>query len=145
MQRLMLPLSQQSLLSWSLSRLALYVVTAIASAVIFIIGAWLWTVAAAAHDHARQEYHPDTLKWFKTLSNRLGHLCCDGTDSITPNGWRIGSKGYEVMLYPGGPWLEVPNTALVVQPNLLNEVHVWPVYDAQGNVWFRCFMPGAGG
>lgn len=100
---------------------------------------------AAAHDEQHSQYSPETLQWFKTLTNQAGQLCCNGLDSVTPHGWRLGGQGYEVQLHPGAPWLAVPAQAMVRQPNLLNEVHVWPVFDAMGNVWFRCFMPGAGG
>jgi hypothetical protein len=39
-------------------------------------------------------------------------------------------------------WADVPNNALIKEPNKAGRTKVWPLYGYEG-VTVRCFMPGA--
>ena len=49
---------------------------------------------------------------------------------------------YRVRIY--GPWLVVPDAAVITEPNRFGPAVVWPYNDRYGNTQIRCFMPGAG-
>ena len=77
--------------------------------------------------------------WFNSLRNPLGQVCCHNFDGISLEEaeWRIGSNGYQA--YANGKWIDVPEDALVSEPNRLGRAHLWLRPD--GTV--RCFMPGS--
>jgi hypothetical protein len=121
------------------------------------INAIIWTVVfsalllllliayAYAHDHTR----PDLNNWFAGLHAGSGALCCDGTDidtgkakHVATEDWDVKDEHYRVRL--DGHWIDVPENAVIHQPNLYGETLVWPVYGYGGSVWIRCFLPGAG-
>ena len=39
-------------------------------------------------------------------------------------------------------WVEVPDEAVITEPNKAGRTMVWPVYGPEG-VSIRCFMPGS--
>jgi hypothetical protein len=43
-----------------------------------------------------------------------------------------------------GQWVDVPDAALVTDPNKFGPAVVWPYKDEQGKTQIRCFMPGGG-
>jgi hypothetical protein len=43
-----------------------------------------------------------------------------------------------------GEWINVPNSSVVTEPNRYGPAVVWPYMDTDGNVYIRCFLPGAG-
>ena len=43
-----------------------------------------------------------------------------------------------------GAWIEVPETALIKEPNKYGPAVVWPYRDIDGVTQIRCFLPGAG-
>lgn len=102
----------------------------------------------AARDDGR--YADSPLKpWFDQLASGKG-LCCSFADGvkIAVDEWdslgstKNGGSGYRVRL--DGQWLEVPQAALVTEPNKAGEAYVWPYRDADGKTQIRCFIPGAG-
>lgn len=116
------------------------------------------TAPARAHDHAR----PDLDKWYQSLTSRKGP-CCDGpkTDALhlTEVDWDTQQKDgshYRVRIPKNGPdfqraihgetvdteWVDVPDEALIEEPNLSGGTLVWPMYGYMGNT-VRCFMPGS--
>jgi hypothetical protein len=97
----------------------------------------------------------DMREWFKSLrSGSHGTPCCEEADGehIADVDWdtQEGSTGethYRVFLL--GAWREVPDAAVVTEPNRYGPAVVWPVYarGASGQKEFsfiRCFLPGAG-
>ena len=76
-------------------------------------------------------------RWFQSLENSKGEICCSVADCRRPYAWRqtIGG-GYQVQEGNGAPWLDVP------PENMLNRTN--PFGDAiacivGGRV--RCFVP----
>ena len=87
----------------------------------------------------------DLKPWFDQLASQKG-LCCSFADGITVKGvdWDTGgpNNGYRVRL--DGQWVNVPESALIKEPNRFGDAVVWPYRDADGTTQIRCFMPGAG-
>lgn len=109
-----------------------------------------------AHDHNR----PDLAQWFMGLKSKIS-ACCDGSEAVhlSDVDWETQDKptshykvripidfeqyeksltGQEVPTV----WVDVPDEALVNEPNKDGQTLVWPMY-LQWNVpRVRCFMPG---
>ena len=71
--------------------------------------------------------------------------CCSFADglSISDVDWDTKDGHYRVLLH--GEWINVPNSAVVTEPNRYGPAVVWPYMDTDGNIYIRCFLPGAGG
>ncbi len=98
--------------------------------------------AAFARDDGR--YANDPLKsWFDQLASGRG-LCCSFADgvSIQDVDWDTQDGHYRVRL--NGAWIDVPDSAVVSEPNRFGPAVVWPYLDSDGNTQIRCFLPGAG-
>lgn len=94
-------------------------------------------VRASAHDHN----HPELNAWFMGLHSGKG-ACCDGSDamSIDDPDWQNDSGHYRVRLE--GEWVDVPDDAVITEPNKVGHALVWP-YRRDGKLnQIRCFMPG---
>jgi hypothetical protein len=117
------------------------------SAVVF-----LEITTAYPHDLMR----PDLNAWFKSLKNKVGQPCCDTGDGQHAEAeWDMAKGGYKALLkHPHRPnepgqWFDVPDSAVIDQPNLSGVAMVWwhPLYNFRGEmipVW-RCFIPGPAG
>src|SRR5262245_46085129 len=97
----------------------------------------------------------DLREWFKSLrSGSHGTPCCEEADGehVADVDWdtRQGSTGEtHYWVYLLGAWREVPDAAVITEPNRYGSAVVWPVYarGASGQKEFgfiRCFLPGAG-
>jgi hypothetical protein len=105
---------------------------------IFIIAALLAT-PAFAHDDGR--YSGSPLKgWFDGLHSGKGPCCsyADGEVVADPD-WTFEQGHYRVLL--DGAWIEVPDDAVITEPNRAGRTMVWP-YRGPSGVEIRCFMPG---
>ena len=92
----------------------------------------------SAHDHNR----PELNSWFEHLRSGKGP-CCDGADalSIDDPDWENDSGHYRVRLE--GQWVDVPDEALIAEPNRDGRALVWP-WRKDGKLdQIRCFMPGS--
>jgi hypothetical protein len=92
---------------------------------------------ALAHDPSR----PELNGWFNKLASGRG-LCCSLTDGVTvadPD-WESRDGRYRVRLY--GEWIDVPDDALITEPNRAGRTMVWPML-FNGEISVRCFMPGS--
>jgi hypothetical protein len=113
--------------------------------------------SASAHDPSGQwAYLSNDLKeWFKSLhTGNRGTPCCEEADGqhVADVDWDTqkddaGEIHYRVFLL--GSWREVPNEAVITEPNRFGPAVVWPVYarGVSGQKEFsfiRCFLPGAG-
>jgi hypothetical protein len=101
-------------------------------------------IPAGARDDGR--YAGSPLKsWFDQLASGKG-LCCSFADGVTIEDvdWDTdGAKGgYRVRL--SGEWIDVPEAALIKEPNKFGPAVVWPYRDVDGITQIRCFLPGAG-
>ena len=89
-------------------------------------------------------YNNDPLKyWFDNLTSSNGK-CCSFADgfSVDEVEWDTDDGHYRVRLH--GQWVNVPNSSVVTEPNRYGPAVVWPHMDRDGNVYIRCFLPGAG-
>jgi hypothetical protein len=87
-------------------------------------------------------------EWFERLASGKG-LCCSFADGyvVADVDWDSKDGHYRVRV-PEKPnsnnllWVDVPNEALITEPNQTGRTMVWPLYGYQG-VSIRCFMPGS--
>jgi hypothetical protein len=94
---------------------------------------------ALAHDPSR----PDLNNWFNNLSSGRG-LCCSFADgfAVADPDWETKNGHYRVRLE--NKWIDVPDDALITEPNRAGRTIVWPLrFD--GQIVIRCFMPGSMG
>ena len=101
-----------------------------------------------AHDHNR----PELNSWFTGLHSGKGY-CCDGSDalSIEDADWDSKDGHYRVRIDVSREtdktdmeWVDVPDDAVITEPNKYGRALVWPIYGYVG-VSIRCFLPGAEG
>lgn len=106
---------------------------------------------ASAHDHE----HPELDGWFTGLQSHKGS-CCDGSEAIhvadvdwesvnDPNKpdvhYRVRLDVSPVMGTVDLEWVDVPDEAVVTEPNRDGRTLVWPVSSGK-DTWIRCFLPG---
>ena len=104
------------------------------------------TVFIPNHSHARDDgrFANSPLKeWFDRLASKNG-LCCAFADGVSVQDvdWDTQDGHYRVRIQ--GEWIEVPDAAVITEPNRFGPAVVWPYNDRYGNTQIRCFMPGAG-
>jgi len=114
-------------------------------------------ICSLHHVHARDldghyaAQNPELHAWFNHLKSGKG-LCCSFADgvSIGDVDWSMRDGHYIVKIpdtavFPGSKdYLDVPDAAVVSEPNRFGPAVVWPYFDGAGAVQIRCFMPGAG-
>jgi hypothetical protein len=114
----------------------------------FVIGSLLDITGAGARDpggkYAQQD--PKMHKWFEGLKSGKGPCCsdADGT-ALSDVDWRSVDKTdvhYQVRI--DGDWIDVPDEAVLTQPNLYGRTMVWPIRGYLG-ITIRCFIVGAQG
>ncbi|MGY4330609.1 hypothetical protein ACVWWG_005026 [Bradyrhizobium sp. LB7.2] len=75
------------------------------------------------------------------LRSHLGPCCSDADGfAVADPDWDSHNGHYRVRL--DGEWVEVPDEAVITEPNRAGRTMVWPVKTAFG-VSIRCFMPGS--
>ena len=86
--------------------------------------------------------------WFEHLASRKG-LCCSFADGyvVQDADWETKDSHYRVRVpraanSEDGIWVDVPEEAVITEPNRAGRTMVWPFYSGQG-VSIRCFMPGS--
>ncbi|WP_373852247.1 hypothetical protein [Bradyrhizobium sp.] len=104
-------------------------------------------VLAAAMQIARARdpdgrYANSPLKeWFDGLRSGKGPCCSDADGSaVSDVDWESKDGHYRVRL--DGAWVDVPDEAVVTEPNRVGRAMVWPIKSYMG-VTIRCFMPGS--
>ena len=91
--------------------------------------------------------------WFDGLRSGKGPCCSDADGSaISDSDWESKDGHYRVRLPRYGyridgqqqelVWVEVPDEAVISEPNRVGRTMVWPIYGYLG-VTIRCFMPGS--
>lgn len=124
------------------------VVAACAVVLGIIVLLWLGSMLIAAQVQARDDgrYANSPLHaWFDQLASGKG-LCCSFADgvSIADVDWDTDGAGGHYRVRLNGHWVDVPDAAVVTEPNRDGRAFVWPYMDAEGNRQIRCFLPGAG-
>jgi hypothetical protein len=109
------------------------------------IGFAVLLLGLASHlGHARDDgrYAGSPLKpWFDSLRSGKGPCCSDADGSgVSDVDWESKDGHYRVRL--DGEWLDVPEDAVITEPNRVGRTMVWPLRGYLG-VSIRCFMPGS--
>jgi hypothetical protein len=80
-------------------------------------------------------------QWFDSLKSGKGPCCsdADGT-AVSDVDWESANGHYRVRL--DGDWIDVPDEAVITEPNRIGRTMVWPLRGYLG-VSIRCFMPGS--
>ncbi|MBB4426172.1 hypothetical protein GGD66_004733 [Bradyrhizobium sp. CIR48] len=123
-----------------------------------LAGALVLVALAAPFGHARDRgqfvnTNADLKAWFDGLRSGKGPCCSDADGSaLADTDWDSKDGHYRVRLprygsrLEGQPqelvWVDVPEEALISEPNRVGRTMVWPIYGYMG-VSIRCFMPGS--
>jgi len=78
--------------------------------------------------------------WFDTLKSGKG-WCCSNADGVAVSDpdWDSRNGHYRVRL--GGEWIDVPDEAVIKEPNRAGRTMVWPIEGPMGRS-IQCFLPG---
>ena len=84
---------------------------------------------------------PELKAWFDGLRSGKGPCCsdADGT-ALSDVDWETSGGHYRVRI--DGEWIEVPDEAVITEPNRIGRTMVWPIRGYLG-ITIRCFMPGS--
>ncbi|PPQ20956.1 hypothetical protein CV770_01545 [Bradyrhizobium sp. AC87j1] len=123
-----------------------------------LAGALVLVALAAPIGHARDRgqfvnTNADLKAWFDGLRSGKGPCCSDADGSaLSDTDWDSKDGHYRVRLprygsrLEGQPqelvWVDVPEEAVISEPNRVGRTMVWPIYGYMG-VSIRCFMPGS--
>jgi len=83
--------------------------------------------------------------WFDQLSSGKGPCCSDADGSVVLDAdWESKDGHYRVRIQD--KWWDVPDEAVITEPNKFGRTMVWPIYywglGSLNRVEIRCFMPG---
>jgi hypothetical protein len=101
--------------------------------------------AAAARDVDGRYAGSPLHNWFESLHSGKGPCCsdADGT-ALSDVDWETREGHYRVRIE--GQWWDVPDEAVITEPNRAGRTMVWPIYYRTVNtplrIEIRCFMPG---
>jgi hypothetical protein len=92
---------------------------------------------ALGHDASR----PELNDWFDRLASGKG-LCCSFADgrTVADPDWESKDGHYRVRL--DNEWIDVPDDAVITEPNRVGRTMVWPIKGSPRTT-IRCFMPGS--
>ncbi len=109
-------------------------------ALIALLVAYLVLRPALARDDGRYANSP-LKSWFDSLRSGKGPCCsvADGRVVDDPD-WTTKDGHYRVQI--DGEWVDVPDDALITEPNRAERTMVWPTYQ-DGHPHVRCFLPGS--
>ena len=96
----------------------------------------------SARDDGRYEGSP-LKSWFDHLKSQRG-LCCSNADGVAVSDPDWESKDGHFRVKLGGEWIDVPDDAVITEPNLAGRTMVWPNISPVGTS-IRCFLPGTMG
>lgn len=127
-----------------MTRALLAALTVAAFAFIFWLLYVIHGVAVAMDmDGSRQKRDPVLHEWFDKLASGKG-LCCSFTDGRTIEDPDIDMNGAHYKVRIDGAWIDVPDDAIVTEPNKFGRPVVWPYFDINSVLRIRCFLPGSG-
>lgn len=84
--------------------------------------------------------------WFDSLQSGKGPCCSDADGNVLQDAdWESRAGHYRVKIE--GDWYDVPDDAVLTQPNLYKKTVVWPIYyrtmGKLDRIEIRCFIPGS--
>lgn len=96
-------------------------------------------IQAFAHDATR----PELDGWYHDLHAQNGAWCCEGKEAthLADTDWESKDGHYRVRI--DGNWIDVPDGAVITQPNRDGRTLVWPFYINGERAGVRCFLPGS--
>jgi hypothetical protein len=105
-----------------------------------LASAALLSGSAMARDDGRYANSP-LKSWFDSLKSGKGPCCSDADGSaVSDVDWESKDGRYRVRLE--GQWIDVPEDAVITEPNRVGRAMVWPIRGTLGTT-IRCFMPGS--
>jgi hypothetical protein len=114
----------------------------------FIAAVALVTVPAFGRDLDGRYKDSPLREWFNHLASQRG-LCCSFADGyvVEDADWISQNGHYRVRVPKAASskdmiWVEVPDEAVIKEPNKVGRTMVWPLFGSEG-VLIRCFMPGS--
>ncbi len=85
--------------------------------------------------------NPELHQWFEGLRSGKGPCCSDADGSaVSDVDWETKDGHYRVRI--DDEWVDVPDEAVITEPNRIGRTMVWPIRGYLG-VSIRCFMPGS--
>ncbi len=85
--------------------------------------------------------NPELHQWFEGLRSGKGPCCSDADGSaVSDVDWETKGGHYRVRI--DNEWVDVPDEAVITEPNRIGRTMVWPIRGYLG-VSIRCFMPGS--
>ncbi len=85
--------------------------------------------------------NPEIKAWFDGLRSGRGPCCSDADGSaVSDVDWESHGGHYRVRIE--GEWVDVPEEAVITEPNRVGRTMVWPIKGYMG-LTIRCFMPGS--
>jgi hypothetical protein len=98
-------------------------------------------VSVTARDLSGRYADSPLKPWFDHLASRKG-LCCSMADgeSVADPDWDSKNGHYRVRLENN--WIEVPDDAVITEPNRAGRTMVWPMR-VDDQITIRCFLPGS--
>lgn len=109
--------------------------------VVLVAGFILSAAWGYAYPHDRA--HPELDGWFMRLQSKGKVSCCEGSEvtRIEDADWDSKDGHYRVRLE--GEWVDVPDEAVIEEPNKAGQTLVWP-WRVNGKLdHVRCFLPGS--
>jgi hypothetical protein len=114
----------------------------------FIAAVALVTAPALGRDLDGRYKDSPLREWFNHLASGKG-LCCSFADgyAVEDADW-ASENGHYLVRVPKAPgskemiWVEVPDEAVITEPNKAGRTMVWPLYGGD-SVSIRCFIPGS--
>jgi hypothetical protein len=116
---------------------------------LFLVIAVMAIIAAPALGRDLDGRYKDSpfREWFNHLASRRG-LCCSFADGyvVEDADWASQNGHYRVRVPKAAGskemiWVEVPDEAVIQEPNKIGRTMVWPLFGPEG-VSIRCFMAG---
>lgn len=107
-----------------------------------LLGFTLMVGVSRARDHGQwAQLSQDMRTWFNGLRSGLGPCCSDADGSVVQDpDWESVGGHFRVRI--SGEWLDVPDDAVILEPNRFGPTMVWPIPGPTG-LRIRCFMPGS--
>jgi hypothetical protein len=103
---------------------------------------WVRIQIASKREYDSPARRPEKLaREMLSLKSGKGPCCsdADGT-ALSDVNWQSGNGHYRVRL--DGEWVDVPDDAVITEPNRVGRTMVWPLRGYLG-LTIRCFMPGS--
>ncbi|WP_354132731.1 hypothetical protein [Bradyrhizobium sp. RT9a] len=124
---------------------------AVALALLLLAAALLGARYARARDVDGRFAASPLKPWFDSLRSGKGPCCSDADGyALADVDWETRDRHYRVRIPRSNDpadkgemvWLDVPEDALITEPNRAGRTMVWPIWGYQGPS-IRCFIPGS--